>query len=788
MTQCRGRDRPHARNRSISTTVSPEASQTFLPDPRSGGPALIEAKLRVPRNARGTVPRTRLLRRLRTAPERPLVNVVAPAGYGKSSFLAQSVPTGEAQPAWLTIDELDNDPVTFLTYLAAAIHRCRPLDIEIFGAIRSRAASSRAIVGRLLAALSDGAGPSMILIDDAQWLRDRESLDALAEFISYLPDSVRVAIASRDPLELPLERWRSADLVLDLGPRDLAMDDAEAAVMLRQLGLSLSADAIEHVTTHTQGWPALLALTALSIHERGDADTLGSPHERPTVADFLRSELLEVRTQGEVAFMTRTSILEHLNGPLCDAVLGQHGSVRMLASLARSTLLVDEYEGSYRYHPLLADFLRAELQAREPELVGEMHRRAAVWYEASGELDLAVDHAFLFGDLDFAASLVGKSFLRYHWSGRRHTVLNWLRRFDEDALRERPWLAVLGAWEQLAEGEVAGVEQLADIAERASRASFAARPPDGTVSVDSGRAMLRCAMAKGGADAMLRDATLAVELEASAGRWHGFALWLLAVARHVRGDTEGAAAALVDALAVARERSDEGLTYCILGHHALLAMDRQDWVAAAELLETARSFGVAGQFDGYLSAALARVATIKWSLHEGEYQPARLALARAAGLRPQLTVAAPSVSVLALLGFARLHLIIDDPAGARTLLTQAEAILDRRRDLGVLPAEVAALRATIAALPIGLAGASTLTAAELRVLAMLPYYLSFKEIGQRLGVKATTVKTHALSVYGKLGASSRGEAIDLAVEAGLLERFPMRSPVSAKPEDADGRR
>ena len=545
------------------------------------------------------------------------------------------------------------------------------------------------------------------------------------------------------------------------------------------------------MTTHTQGWPALLALTALSIHERGDADTLGSPHERPTVADFLRSELLEVRTQGEVAFMTRTSILEHLNGPLCDAVLGQHGSVRMLASLARSTLLVDEYEGSYRYHPLLADFLRAELQAREPELVGEMHRRAAVWYERR-VAKLRSRSRLMHSSSETSTS-------RRPWSASPSFAitgpadvtrcLNWLRRFDEEALRERPWLAVLGAWEQLAEGEVAGRSsswRTSPSVPRAPRSRLG--PPDGAVSVDSGRAMLRCAMAKGGADAMLRDATLAVELEASAGRWHGFALWLLAVARHVRGDTEGAAAALVDALAVARERSDEGLTYCILGHHALLAMDRQDWVAAAELLETARSFGVAGQFDGYLSAALARVATIKWSLHEGEYQPARLALARAAGLRPQLTVAAPSVSVLALLGFARLHLIIDDPAGARTLLTQAEAILDRRRDLGVLPAEVAALRATIAALPIGLAGASTLTAAELRVLAMLPYYLSFKEIGQRLGVKATTVKTHALSVYGKLGASSRGEAIDLAVEAGLLERFPMRIPVSAKPEDADGRR
>ena len=142
-------------------------------------------------------------------------------------------------------------------------------------------------------------------------------------------------------------------------------------------------------------------------------------------------------------------------------------------------------------------------------------------------------------------------------------------------------------------------------------------------------------------------------------------------------------------------------------------------------------------------------------------------------LRPLLTAAAPALNVLSLLGFARGHLAVGDAAGARTLLAQASDVLRQRPDLGVLPAEVAALRATLASLPVGLSGgASTITSAELRVLALLPYYLSFKEIGQRLGTKASTVKTHAIAIYGKLGASSRSEAVDLAVQAGLLE--PLR--------------
>jgi LuxR family maltose regulon positive regulatory protein len=128
---------------------------------------------------------------------------------------------------------------------------------------------------------------------------------------------------------------------------------------------------------------------------------------------------------------------------------------------------------------------------------------------------------------------------------------------------------------------------------------------------------------------------------------------------------------------------------------------------------------------------------------------------------------------MCLLGFARAHLGVGDPAGARTLLAQAAQVVRLRRELGVLPGEMTTVQSLVVSLqPMLAGGASTLTASELRVLALLPFYLSFKEIGQRLGVKATTVKTHALSIYGKLGASSRSEAVDLAVEAGLLERFP----------------
>jgi LuxR family maltose regulon positive regulatory protein len=748
---------------------------------RPGPPDLIEAKLLIPRDLRGRVPRSALLQQLREARKRALVAIFAPAGYGKTSILAQWASADPRPTAWLTVDALDNDPATFLTYLAAALDRVQPLEPTIFSAINSNSLSNREIVGRLLAALARRPGPALLVIDDVHHLTNEWCLDPLSEFITYLPRGMHVAIAGRESPALPLDRWRLTGAVLDIGAGDLAMDEREAAELVQHLGISLTSDAISQLNSRTDGWPALLALAAQAAGHSEQAAVLASPLARSSASDYLRTELLGTRPEAQITFMTRSSILERLTGPVCDAVLGETGSAAHLASLAGSTLLVDEYGGWFRYHPILRDFLRHELALREPDRIPELHRRALAWYEAAGDPDLSVVHAFESGDVDLAAATVGRTFLHYHWSGRRVTLRTWLRRFDEAALEQRPWLAVLAAWEELAEGEVRAMERLADIAERGASQG---PPPDGTASPGSGRAMLRAAMGRGGPGDMLADASLAVEMESAGGRWRDFALWMQAIANIVEGDADAADGALAEASAAARVAGSDGLAFCIMGHRASLAMDRQDWGTAARLMEDARAIGTAGRFDGYLSASLARVAAIRMALHRGESEAARRELARMAGIRPLLTAAAPAIAVIALLGLARAYLAVGDPGGARSVLAQAGEVIRLRPHLGVLPAEVAALRATIDALPIGVGGASTLTAAEVRVLTMLPYYLSFKEIGQRLGVKATTIKTHALSIYGKLGASSRSEAVALAVEAGLLEPFPAMVAVSAIAEDA----
>ena len=349
------------------------------------------------------------------------------------------------------------------------------------------------------------------------------------------------------------------------------------------------------------------------------------------------------------------------------------------------------------------------------------------------------------------------------------TVQSWIGRFGDDALAERPWLATLGAWEEIASGDLAATEHLADITERAS---FSGRPPDGTASFESGRAMLRVATCRAGADDMRANASLAVALELPGSRWRDFALWMLAFAHLVNGDQAAADDAMAEAIASARAARNDGLAYAIVGHRALLAMDRGDWAAAAVYATQGEIGTGAPQVEGYLSSAL-RVHRSR-PLRPPWRGPRHGATGDAAGRQSAAAAdrggagggcpGPPGPRAGPPRGRGR--------AGGSGRPRTGGPCDPSRPDLGVLPAEVAAMQAEVARLPIGVAGASSLTTAELRVLSMLPYYLSFREIGQRLGVRESTVKTHAASVYGKLGASTRGEAVDLAVEAGLLDPSP----------------
>jgi LuxR family maltose regulon positive regulatory protein len=325
---------------------------------------------------------------------------------------------------------------------------------------------------------------------------------------------------------------------------------------------------------------------------------------------------------------------------------------------------------------------------------------------------------------------------------------------------------MLAAIEETGIGDVAAAEKLADVV---GRASLDGRPVDGTTSVESNKVLMRAIMCRSGAADMLESASRVVELEGPGSGWRNVALWILANARLLAGDLDGADASLADAVAAAAAGHNAGTLQVALGQRALLAIDRGDWSAAAAFAREAGTVVASAHLDDYQITACTAAALARIAVHRGDIRAATDELTRAVVLRPQLTATLPWLNVLALLSLARAHLAVSDPGGAQTLLAQARDVIRLRPDLGTLPAQVVALQAELNERPIGLAGASSLTAAELRVLQFLPLYLSFKEIGERLDVKASTVQTHAVAIYGKLGASSRSEAVDLAIAARLLE-------------------
>ena len=351
----------------FSSTLSSAPEATGQPD-LSGRPLapaapdpLVEAKFAMPSHRPGSLRRTRLLRQLRSAPDRTLISIVAPPGYGKTSLLVQWATENPGPVAWLTADDRDSDPVLFLTDLATAIDRLEPLDPELFGAIASSTVSNRTVVGRLLAGISRPSEPVRIAIDDGHRITSRACLDVLAELITHLPKGSQVAIAARARMRLPFVRWRADGSLIEIGPDDLAMDEREAVGLGRELGLRLSADTTNTLRRRTEGWPALLTLAALDARKATPSPESIDARSDELVSDYLRLEVLERHSPVEIAFLTRTSILERLSGPLCEAVVGERGSMDALHQLAQSTLLVDDYGGTYRYHTLLREFLRREL-------------------------------------------------------------------------------------------------------------------------------------------------------------------------------------------------------------------------------------------------------------------------------------------------------------------------------------------------------------------------------------------------------------------------------------------
>ena len=737
-------------------------------------PDLLASKLRPPLLRPATVVRSALIERLAGSDARPLVSVVAPAGYGKTTLLSQWAERNGQAVAWVSVDEKDNDPKVVLTYVAEALDAIEPVGERVFAALASPGSSvPGSVVPRLGAAFSSMTSPVMLVLDDVHVLHNRECQAAVSVLADHVPVGSRLVLAGRAEPPLRIARLRAEGRILEIGPRDLALSLGEAASLLRAAGLVLEKGDVAALHRRTEGWAAGLYLAALYLRE-GDplASAVPSFDGRDRfLSQYVESEFLARISPRERAFLTRTAVLERMCGSLCEEVLDQPGSAVMLAELARSNLLLvplDRRGEWYRYHHLFRDMLLAELQGREPGLIPVLRRRAASWCLRTGLPEEALEYSIAAGDVNTTARLVTDLAVAVYRQGRVATIQRWFGWLDErSGIEGYPMAAVLISVLSALTARPANAERWADAVDR-WQYKDGAQPNDPAAAAWA--ALLRAILCRHGVEQMGADADEAVRAFAAGNVADPAPLALQGIARVLSGDLDGGEASLQAAVGVAGEANAPDTLAVAQCERSLLAIARNDWSQAEILADQARTALRQAWLEESYVTPLVCVAQARVAMHRRDVPAARQELIAAQRSRPELTYAIPHVAVQVRIELARVYLALSDLEGARTLMREIDELLRRRPGLGTLVNQARALRDTLAGEHgSNMPGASALTTAELRLLPLLATHLSLPQIGEELFLSPNTIKSQAISIYRKLGVSARNPAVTRARELGLLD-------------------
>ena len=566
---------------------------------------LLSAKLHKPRARprERVVSRPRLVARLSQALERPLTLVSAPAGFGKTTLVSEWLhPKDEGgalresahpssfilQPfrvAWLSLDDDDNDPARFVTYLIAALESVGPpgLGESALTLLRSpQPPSPKAVLTALANDLGAIPASCALVLDDYHVIIAQPIHDALSFLLDHLPPQIHLVILTRADPPLPLARLRARDQLAEVRAADLRFTPDEAAEFLtRVMRLNLSADDMAALGSRTEGWIAGLQLAALSMqghaaHSLSDfiAAFTGSHHY---IVDYLAEEVLNRQPDAVRAFLLQTSILNRMTGPLCNALMDRADGQAMLEQLEQANLFaipLDEDRRWYRYHPLFADMLRSRLRQRAPDHLPDLHRRAAEWHERNGLAHEAIQHLVSASAFADVARLIEQEALARLNRGEVTLLLRWLEALPEDVLRARPWSCIYHAWALLLSGRIEAVEPRLQAAEQCAEA-FTGSPENMKMQghISAIRAYL-AAMA-GEAARAVEAAYRALELlpeEASGTR--GVVAFVLGGACILNDDLEGAARAFDEAGRIGEQSGNIHIAMPAVGALAAIEVDQ----------------------------------------------------------------------------------------------------------------------------------------------------------------------------------------------------------------------
>ncbi len=676
---------------------------------------LLATKVRAPRPRPGLVSRGRLLERLVAGIERELVLVCGPAGFGKSSLLAEWAHRGRRAVAWLSLDEDDNDPSQFWRHVAAALDAHRPGLAELVAAQLGAPSTSsfKMPVTVLINALAE-AGDAVVLVLDDYHLIEAPAVHRSVEFLlEHLPSALRLVVASRADPPLPLARLRARGQLTELRAADLRFTAAESTALLRAaIGPDLSDSAALALAERTEGWAAGLQLAALSLRGRGDVSGLVEAFSgsHRFVLDYLTEEILDRQDQRMREFLLETSVLERVSAPLCDAVRGRTGSQQLLEEVERANLFLhplDEARRWWRYHVLFADMLRAHLGRLDPHRVAALHGAAALWYERNDLPDQAIRHALAAGDAALAGRLIERhvedQILRRNEAA---TLERWLVALPPDVLDRRPRLRLGQAVAALMGGRLDEAEPLLTAAEHAFEQA-APEPYEPSVGrtasilhnvpamLATGRADL--ARQRGNAELAYRFARQAeAHLTDEDTVLGSIVRYDVAVADWMAGRLNDAERQLTDVVAT---RAASGERHLVLrASYNLGGVQQAQGRLAAALRTYRRGLEIASAHPPLPSAGMAHVGLAEVLYERDELDSALEHATLGVALCRELAYAPPLVTGLLIL--ARIQQAKGDPAAASDTLGLAEGVQPQVVNLRN-PVAAAAARLTLASGRVG---------------------------------------------------------------------------------------
>jgi len=737
--------------------LSPALVETPLP---AGSP--LPSRLRPPRLRSTLVPRAGLCSRL-AADDAPLLLVSAAAGWGKTTALAQWTADDDRPTAWLRLEAADNDPVVLLACLIAALAPVTDCDPRLAEALDCATPPVWEVVMPSLAGAVAAAPPFLLVLDDAQQVAGAECWRIVMALLDSLAPGSRIAVSTRVDPPLPLARLRASGALSVVGGADLAFDRAETEELLALLGVALPAADVEALLRSTEGWATglSLAIAALKAGGAGEPRAIVRGDLRE-IAGYLLAEVFATQSPEVQAFLLHTSVLEHLSAPLCRAVTERDDVHEVLLHLASDNLFVrpeDDAGRWYRYHQLFADFLRAELERREPSSVAPLCRRAGAWYLEQGDVPQAVLYLLEASESARAADLVSDAWTRYWERGQSETVQRMLGSFSDEQVRTHVPLALTAGWVYSALGDRDKARRWTAVACRVGVDDSPS--PDGACSLRSSQALLRAAVAPDGVAAMRADAELAARLEDRPGsNWHAEAQFHLGCSLCLTGVDARAERHLLVAV---REGAavNSSIELAALGFLGLVFCDRGEW-QQAHLFErrAAERLAALGHVSHRRVLPLLLL-QVRLLARDGDSSLEEHVAWVAATLDRMVAIA--WMTVLAGVVVGECLLAAGDLGAAGLWCDRALTALKEAGDAGVLEARLQRLH-------LGLKGRASeeISPAELRVLALLPTHMSLAQVADRLCVSTNTVKTHSKSLYRKLGVGSRAEAVEQGRALGLV--------------------